>query len=416
MVDKKKFKFEIFAKDKNSNARVGKFVTPHGVINTPNFMPVATQGSIKSLDGRDLAEIGIQILMTNTYHLHLRPGEDIVQKFAGLHKFMNWNKPLMTDSGGYQVFSLGAAQGANEDNSASSGRIGKFLESREEHVIEKARIDKHREQKVRFAKSDEEGVTFYSHIDGSKHRLDPEISIGIQEKLGADLIVAFDDHELPFWDHERTKKFLERTHRWEFESLKAQKRKDQFMYGVIHGGLYKDLREESARFIDRHFPGIAIGGSYSTKNTLHNVLEWTINQISSDKPVHLLGIGEIEDIFEAVQRGIDTFDCVVPTRLARMGWVFTFPPEGNVENRFRFDIAKSKFADDQGPISSNCNCLVCQNYTRGYIHHLFRSRELLSYRLITYHNLYFFNNLMKEIREAIEIGKFTELRKKWLRL
>lgn len=406
------FNFEIIAKDKEHKARVGRLTTPHGIIETPNFLPVATQGSVKSLTSEDLKEIGIQVLMANTYHLHLRPGEEIVDKFGGLHKFMNWQGPIMTDSGGYQIFSLGAAQNRDEE---TSGRLGKFsMLVNERHVMEKARLSKQKEQQANLAKADDAGVTFYSHIDGSILRLDPEISIRIQEKLGADLIVAFDDHESPIWNYEETKKFIERTHRWEFESISVQKRKDQMMYGVIHGGLFKGLREESARFIDKHFPAIAIGGSYSTKNTLHNVLEWAINQISPNKPVHLLGIGEIEDIFEAVERGIDTFDCVVPTRLARMGWLFALPPEGNSKNRFRFDIAKSKFAKDKRPISKDCDCSVCQNYTRGYVHHLFRARELLSYRLITYHNLYFFNILMKQIREAISVGKFSELKKKWL--
>lgn len=408
----KYFKFEIIKKDKNS--RLGKFKTPHGVIKTPNFMPVATQGSIKSLDSGDLTEIGMDILMTNTYHLHLRPGENIVKKFGGLHKFMNWNKPLMTDSGGYQVFSLGAAQRI-KDEFNSSKRPGKFLDIlKEEHAIEKARLNKKQDQNIKLAKVDEEGVTFYSHIDGSKHRFDPEISIRIQEKLGADLIVALDDHELPFWDHDKTEVFLERTHRWELESINAQKRKDQFMYGVIHGGLYQDLRQKSAKFVDKNFPGIAIGGSYSTKETLHKVIEWTTKLVTPEKPRHLLGIGEIEDFFEAIERGVDLFDCVIPTRLARMGWFFVSPPYGNKKNRFREDISKIKNLNSKKSLSNYCKCYVCQNYTRGYIHHLFRARELLSYRLLTYHNLFVYYNLLKKIRESIEIGKFFEFKKSWI--
>lgn len=407
------FNFKIVTRDSKIKARVGRFTTPHGIIETPNFMPVATQGSVKSLDSEDLDGIGAQVLMTNTYHLHLRPGEDVVKGFGGLHSFMHWDKPLMTDSGGYQVFSLGVAQNGDE---SMSGRLGKFSSAdHKTHEIERARLTKSRDQQMKLAKTDEYGVTFYSHIDGSKHRLDPEISIGIQEKLGADLIVAFDDHESPLWGYEQTKTFLERTHRWELASIQIQKRKDQFMYGVTHGGLFQDLREESALFVDKYFPGIAIGGSYSTKETLYRVIEWTLAQVSNDKPCHLLGISEIQDIFEAVERGVDLFDCVIPTRLSRMGFVFVSPSEGNVSNRFRYDIQKMNWAKSKLPLDKKCRCKVCQSYTRGYIHHLFRARELLSYRLITYHNLYFFNTLMKEIRLSIELGKFSTLKNKWLK-
>ncbi len=386
------FKFEIIAKDKNSKARVAKLNTPHGVIQTPNFLPVATQGSIKSLDSRDLSEIGIDVLMSNTYHLHLRPGEDIVRKHGGLHKFMNWNKPLMTDSGGFQVFSLGVAL---------EHGVGKLL--KEEESIVKPRLNK----------ITEKGVEFQSHIDGSKQFLSPESSIAIQEKLGADLIIGFDDLESPKYSYEETKKSLEQTNRWLLRSKNAHKRGDQLLYGVTHGGKFEDLRVASARFVNNNFYALALGGAHASKENMYDVVSWTVDNTGEEKPKHMLGVGEIDDIFNIVERGIDTFDCVVPTRLARTGFVFVNPKEGNIKNRFRIDIQKSNRKESKLPLDKNCGCEACKNYTRGYIHHLLRARELLSYRLITYHNLYFFNSLMKKMREAIEVGKFLEFKKKW---
>ncbi|MBI2032185.1 MAG: tRNA-guanine transglycosylase, partial [Candidatus Levybacteria bacterium] len=266
----------------------------------------------------------------------------------------------------------------------------------------------------RLNKITEEGVEFQSHIDGSRHKLTPESSIEIQEKLGADLIIAFDDLESPTYNFEETKKSLELTNRWELRSKKAQTRSDQLLYGVTHGGQFEGLRKESAKFVDKHFNAIALGGAHRNKQNLYEVVDWTVSNVDEGKTRHLLGVGEVDDIFEIVERGIDTFDCVIPTRLGRMGHVFAYPPEGNVKNRFRFDITKSKYAKDQRPIAKDCQCYVCKSFTRAYINHLFRSRELLAYTLATYHNVYFINNLTHQIREAIIDQKFAALKKAWI--
>lgn len=377
------------------SARVGEIKTPHGTIKTPAFFPVGTQGSVKGLSPRELKEIGVQGLLGNTYHLHLRPGENSIFKFGGLAKWMNWNSPTMTDSGGFQVFSLGI--GLEKPGV-------KFLKQ----------VSDNDEAKPRLNKITEEGVTFQSHIDGSTHKLTPESSIEIQEKIGADLIVSFDDLESPTYDHDRTKESLELTNRWELRSKKAHESNSQLLYGVTHGGKFEDLRIESAKFVDQNFDAIALGGAHSSKKNLYEVIEWTVTNVSSEKPRHLLGIGEVDDIFEAVERGVDTFDCVIPTRLGRMGHVFVSPPIGNIKNRFRYDITKSKFSSDRKPIDVKCKCYVCQNFSRAYINHLFRNRELLAYNLASYHNVYFLNNLVSEIRDSILSNQFSKFKNKWL--
>ena len=387
-------KFKIISRDKG--ARAGEIETPHGTILTPTIFPVGTKGTVKSLTGEQIREIGPQGVLANTYHLHLQPGEEVVAKLGGLSKMMDWNGPTMTDSGGFQVFSLGI--GLEKPGV-------KFLKDQTEEI---------EGRKPRLNKITEEGVTFKSHIDGSKQFISPESSIAIQEKLGADLIVSFDDLESPTYNLEETRKSFEFTKKWEIRSLKAQKRKDQLMYGVTHGGQFKDLRVESAKFVDQNFDAIALGGAHASKKNLYEVIDWTIPNISENKPRHLLGIGEVDDIFEAVERGIDTFDCVIPTRLGRMGHVFISPPIGNVKNRFRYDITKLKFAQDIKPIDPKCKCYVCQKYSRAYMTHLFRSRELLAYNLATYHNVYFLINLTSEIRESIIAGKFSTLKNIWI--
>lgn len=385
--------FEIIKKDKKTKARAGIIKTPHGEIETPMFVPVGTQASVKTLSPRELKEMGVQIVLANTYHLHLRPGEDLIKKFGGLTKFMSWNGPTMTDSGGFQVFSLGIAL---------------------EHGVGKLLREKEGEVKPRLNKITKEGVYFQSHIDGSKQFLSPETSIEIQEKLGADLIVAFDDLESPKHSYDETKKSLELTKEWLTRSKKAHKRKDQLLYGVTHGGVYQDLRERSAKFVDDNFEAIALGGAHKNKQNMQEIVEWTISKISEEKPRHMLGIGEVDDLFELIERGIDTFDCVTPTRLGRTGFFFISPLLGNSKNRFRTDIDKPQFVNDQKPLDPNCNCYTCQNFTRGYIHHLFRSRELLSYTLLSLHNVYFLVNLTKQIRTAILDDNFQILKKAWL--
>lgn len=423
-----KFNFSILQTD--GKARRGVLKTPHGDIQTPCWIPVGTQATVKALTPGDLKEIGAQIVLANTYHLSLRPGTKIIEKMGGIAEFMSWTdagngpaaakaragKPTMTDSGGYQVFSLGSAQESyNPSTSSGQVKLNKFSSEADEPEadLEKERMSK--AHRIKPAKIDDEGVTFYSHLDGSEKRLDPQISIRMQEEIGADLIVEFDDHESPLWNHEQTLFSLERTNRWGLESLKAQKRTDQLMYGVVHGGMFEDLRIASAKFTDEHFPAIAIGGSYSSKETLYNVLDWCTPFFQTDKPRHLLGIAEIADLFEAVARGMDFFDCVAATRRARHGNIYTHPKNGGrKENSFSYLLLKAENQVSTKPLDPGCECSVCQTYTRGYIHHLLKANELLAYRLTTYHNVYFVTKLMEDIRKAIEEGRFAKLKQDWL--
>ena len=385
--------FKITYKDKESKARAGIIKTPHGDIETPSFVPVGTKASVKALSPRELKELGAQIVLSNTYHLLLRPGPDIVKSFGGLAKFMSWNSPTMTDSGGFQVFSLGIAM---------------------EHGVGKLLREEDGEVKPRLNKITEEGVTFQSHIDGKKYVLTAEESIEIQEKLGADLIVAFDDLESPKYSLIEAKKSLELTNRWLIRSKKAHKNSSQLLYGVTHGGEFKDLRIESAKFVDKNFEAIALGGAHKNKQNMYDIIDWTTDVISPQKPTHMLGIGEVDDIFEIIERGIDTFDCVIPTRLGRTGFFFVSSPIGNLKNRFRLSIDKKIYTKDKKPLDTNCKCYVCSSFSRGYIHHLFKSRELLAYNLLSYHNVYFLINLTKQIRESIINNNFQSLKKKWL--
>ena len=418
------FNFTIITTD--NRARRGVLKTPHGAVQTPCWIPVGTQATVKSLTPQELKEIGAQMVLANTYHLSLRPGTKVIEKMGGLAEFMSRKdqgdgphfakasrgKPTMTDSGGYQVFSLGSAQ---EKYNKEDKKLNKFSNADEfaGNQLEKERMNKTR--RIKPAVIDDEGVTFYSHLDGSKKRLDPQISIRMQEEIGADLIVEFDDHESPLWDHEQTKYSLERTNRWGLESLAAQTRKDQLMYGVVHGGMFEDLRVESAKFTDDNFPAIAIGGSYSSKETLYNVLEWCTPFFQADKPRHLLGIAEIADLFEAVERGMDFFDCVAATRRARHANIYLSPRNGgNKKNSFAYQLLKAENMVSQEPLDPGCECTVCQTYTRGYIHHLFKADELLAYRLTTYHNVYFVTKLMEQIRRSIEEKQFAKLKEEWL--
>lgn len=381
------FHFQIKHQDKKSQARTGIIITSHGKINTPAFVPVATKATVKALTPKQLEELGFEVALCNTYHLYLRPGADIVKKMGGLQKFMAWNKPLFTDSGGFQVFSL----------------------------------------KKGLCEVNDDGVTFKSHIDASKHIFTPEKSMQIQRKLGADLIFAFDQCLEIDADYETTKKSLERTHHWAERSLKEfqmlnQKEKDknkkQALYGIVQGGRFLDLRKESAEFISElPFFGIGIGSIFGNpKEESRKIVEHTLKFIPMEKTKHLLGIGAVEDIFTYVEMGIDTFDCVLPTRLARVGYIFIRPESGGgLENKFRYRITNSRFKEDKSPLDKHCDCYVCKNFSRAYLHHLFNAEELLSYTLATYHNLYFFNKMMIEIREAIERDTFKRLKKKWVK-
>ncbi|MDP3973811.1 MAG: tRNA guanosine(34) transglycosylase Tgt [Candidatus Daviesbacteria bacterium] len=397
---------------KSGRSRVGKLTTPHGVIDTPNFIPVGTQATVKALSVRDLEEIGVQVVLGNTYHLMLRPGADLIEKFGGLHKFMSWDKPIMTDSGGFQVFSLGVGLESGE---------GKVLK-------EVGNEDLVKGQKVRLAKVEEKGVTFQSHLDGSKRFLGPRESIKIQHQLGADLIVAFDDHESSKHTKEEMKRSLELTERWALRSLDAYRRchsepkaknlprmRDSnnrpLMYGVVHGGTNKELRIRSARFTDENFEAIAIGGIYGKRRDLYQIVDWVVENISEEKIRHLLGIGEVEDLFNGVEKGVDLFDCVAPMRRARNGSLYISPKNsGSVKNSFTLNIRLSKYALDKKPIDHGCLCYTCGNFSRAYLNHLYRANEILFHNLATYHNVYFITNLLKKIREAIGNKQFDKLR------
>ncbi|MFH1832902.1 MAG: tRNA guanosine(34) transglycosylase Tgt [Candidatus Levyibacteriota bacterium] len=425
------FKFKIVKSEVKSKVRAGEIITSHGVVHTPAFVVVGTQATVKSLMPEDLKNIGVEILFGNTYHLHLRPGEDVIQELGGLGKFMGWSGATITDSGGFQVFSLNRGKTLNRTQNNTENDFGAVPRPPVGGV--------QRDSAPVLVKITDNGVEFRSHLDGSKHIFTPEKSIEIQQKLGADIILAFDECAPHPSTCEYTKKAMERTHEWAVRCLKAFNppseesrslprhlgggRMDssevnlQALYGIIHGGIYKDLREESAKFISNlSFDGIAIGGVAvgESKKEMRDVLNWVYPFLPEDKPRHLLGIGEVDDIFDAVDKGMDTFDCVIPTRFGRYGIVFVPKPEGNIKNHFRIDLNKSIYARDKGPISKDCKCYTCQNFTRGYLNHLFRAQELLGYRLATYHNLYFIVDLVKQIRESILEGRFEKLKKKWL--
>src|SRR5690554_1413496 len=359
--------FTVFHKESNTNARTAKLITPHGEINTPIFMPVGTQATVKSMTSEELKEVGSEIILSNTYHLYLRPGSKLISRAGGLHNFMHWDKPILTDSGGFQVFSL--------------SELNKITD---------------------------EGVIFQSHLDGSRHFISPEISMEIQMELGADIIMAFDECTPYPAEHEYVNESLERTISWARRSKKAMTNTDQTLFGIIQGGVYKDLRLKSVEeLLKIDFPGYAIGGLSvgEEKELMLEVLDYTVPGLPEDKPRYLMGVGAPEDLVEGVMRGIDMFDCVLPTRIARHGVVFT--------HQGRITIRNAEFAEDFGPLDPECNCYVCKNYTRGYIRHLIKRREILGVRLTTYHNLFYLLDLMKRIREAIQKDKFLEFRKEF---
>ncbi|MPZ13662.1 MAG: tRNA guanosine(34) transglycosylase Tgt [Chloroflexi bacterium] len=386
-------RFDIAAHDRRSRARAGVLTTPHGVVHTPALCPVATQATVKSLAPDELRDLGAELVLVNAYHLNLRPGADLVAKLGGLHSFMAWDGPLMTDSGGWQVFSLGFAL------EHGVGKIaGLFPDEGDTRV-------RARGQRPRLTRVDADGVTFTSHIDGSRHRFSPEISIGVQERLGADLILAFDECTSPLHDEGYTAEALTRTHRWAQRCLDARTRSDQALLGIVQGGAFEELRRESAAFIGGlPFDGFAVGGSLGrSKEDMRRVLDWTVPLFAEDRPRHLLGIGEPEDIFDAVERGIDTFDCVSPTRLARHGMLYT--PDG------RIAIRNAQFQQDFRPVDSDCLCYTCRHFSRAYLRHLFVAEELLGYRLATIHNLAFMLGLLERIRDSIRQGELAEMRR-----
>ncbi len=358
-------KYEFIKECKQTGARLGKVHTPHGTIETPIFMPVGTQATVKSMTPEDLKEVESQIILSNTYHLYLRPGHELVEKAGGLHKFMNWDRPILTDSGGFQVFSLGDLR-----------------------------------------KISEEGVEFRSHIDGSKHFLSPEKVMEIQNALGSDIMMAFDECAPYPADREYVKKSLERTTRWAKRCKESHKNTDkQALFGIIQGGMYKDLREQSAKeIIELDFPGYAVGGLSvgEPKPLMYEVLEYTTPLMPKDKPRYLMGVGSPDCLIEGAIRGIDMFDCVLPTRIARNGTAMT--------SQGRIAIKQARYFDDFSPLDPECDCYTCKNYTKAYLRHLFKSNEILSSRLFTYHNLYFLLKLMENVRDAIRNDSLLDFR------
>jgi len=395
----KEFDFTVLKGDKRSRARRGVIKTRCGCIDTPYFVPVATMASVRALGSDDLADLNVQCILANAYYLHLKPGDELIKKLGGLHKFMAFDRPIFSDSAGFQAFSLGFGR---EHNISKIGNI--FPEGREAG-----------ERKENLTKITDEGIYFKSARDGTRRFMDAKTSMKIQSNIGSDIIMAFDECTSPLSDYEYTKRAMERTHDWANLSLQYQD-KQQAIYGIIQGGWFEDLRHESTEFITSlPFDGIAIGGSLgNSKSDMHQVLEWVIPQLD-ERPRHLLGIGEIEDVFECVERGIDTFDCVAPTRLARRGNVFISPESGGgLENKFRITIKAGKYKDDKKPIDIRCTCPTCQQYSRAYLRHLYTSYELAYFRLASVHNLHFMLTLMEQIRTSIANGTFSRLKQKWL--
>ncbi|MBU1179442.1 tRNA guanosine(34) transglycosylase Tgt [Patescibacteria group bacterium] len=386
------FNFKITKK--LGQARVAQYKTPHGVILTPAFIPVATKATVKALSSDDVREIGFNSVLANTYHLMLQPGSKLIKKMGGLHGFMNFSGPIFTDSGGYQVFSLGKGLEYGLSK-VTRGTLAKLCKG-----------PPCQRRKKSLVKITDKGVEFRSHLDGKKLFLRPEDSIRIQEKLGADIIFAFDECTSPTDSRAYLEKSLERTHRWAERCLKAHKRADQALFGIIQGGDYKILRQASARFIGSlPFGGFGIGGSFGKKEML-KVLDWTLPLLPENKPRHMLGIGAVEDIFHAVERGIDTFDCVEPTRLGRHGMLLT--KSGRVR------ILSAKYKNDKKPVEADCDCELCTNYSRAYLHHLFKAGEMLGPRLATVHNLVFMRKFMENIRKSINNSRYASFKKHFL--
>ncbi|MFM2357288.1 MAG: hypothetical protein RJA61_25 [Candidatus Parcubacteria bacterium] len=394
------FGFKIEKKG-NGLARAGVISTPHGDILTPSFVTVGTKATVKALSPEQVRDLGAQVVLANTYHLYLEPGDDLIKKAGGVQNFMNWSGPTMTDSGGFQVFSLGAAFGKGVTKFASE------KQNDQKEVVEDE--DLQTKSILPLAKIDEEGVDFRSHIDGSAHRLTPESSIGIQHNIGADIIFAFDECTSPQAPYEYQKEALDRTHRWAKRSLDEHKKLGgpQALFGIVQGGKYEDLRKESAREIGRmDFDGFGIGGSF-TKEDIGTAVRWVNEVLPENKPRHLLGIGEPRDLFLGVENGCDTFDCVAPTRMGRNAALYT--EEG------RINILNAQYAEDFTPIDTECGCYACKNYTKAYIAHLFRAKEMFAGTLASIHNLYFLNTLVSNMRKAILNDTFSEYKESFIK-
>jgi len=357
--------YELLHVCRQTGARLGRVHTPHGSFDTPAFMPVGTQATVKGMSPEELKEIGAGIILSNTYHLYLRPGHELIGRAGGLHKFMNWDRPILTDSGGFQVFSLADLRDITE-----------------------------------------EGVTFKSHIDGSRHFLSPEKSIEIQNALGSDIIMAFDECAPYPCEYDYAKKSMEMTTRWAERCKKAHKNTDkQALFGIVQGSVYADLRQESAKQLTKlDFPGYAIGGLSVGEpgEVMMDVLEKTVPFLPENKPRYLMGVGSPDYLIDGSIRGIDMFDCVLPTRIGRNGTVFT--------SGGRIIVRDAKYAEDFSPIDPECDCYVCRNFTRAYIRHLFKAGEMLGLRLATWHNLHFLLKLMENVRDAIRNDRLEDFR------
>lgn len=358
------FEFNVIKNDSSSHARLGAMKTAHGAVETPIFMAVGTQGTVKAMTPKQLKEADVSMVLGNTYHLMLRPGAERVARLGGLHRFMNWDGPILTDSGGFQVFSL-----------------------------------------TKLSKKTEDGVKFNSHIDGSKQWLDPETSMRIQRLLGSDVVMAFDDCTSYPADHRNAKASMELTHRWADRSLAAFQGGDQALFGIVQGGMHKDLRSESAAFMSsRPFSGIAIGGLSvgEPKEIMYEILAHTAPLLPVEKPRYLMGVGTPADLVNAVSAGVDMFDCVMPTRNARNGQAFT--------SKGLISIKQAAYKDDDSPLDPSCPCYACCNFSKAYLHHLYKAKEILVSVLMTHHNLAYYQQLMARVRSAIASGSFAELK------
>jgi queuine tRNA-ribosyltransferase/7-cyano-7-deazaguanine tRNA-ribosyltransferase len=376
--------FSILKKSKKSRARLGVLKTPHGEVETPAFVGVATNATIKALRSDEVLKTNTQLLISNTYHLHIAPGEDVLKKAGGLNQFMYWSRPTMTDSGGFQVFSLGFGR------DFGVGKVGAFPGKLEKRIKENAQPNN--------VKITEEGAYFRSPLSGEEMFLGPKESINIQEKIGADIMFAFDECTPPGATKSYIAMSCNRTHRWAAACLRAKK-SEQALYGIVQGSGFKDLRQESARVMsDMDFDGFGIGGDLGeSKIGTRNVLRWTLPLLDERRPRHLLGIGHLEDIELITKKGVDTFDCTVPTHYARRGVAFS--------SAGRVDFRKAALLKEKGPLDPKCDCLVCTTYRRDYVAHLIRANEITGAALITFHNLYFFNAYVAKIREKIRQGK-----------
>lgn len=361
-------RYEFIKECKQTGARLGRVHTPHGVIDTPAFMPVGTQATVKAMSPQELKEIGAQIILSNTYHLYIRPGHKLIEKAGGLHGFMNWDRPILTDSGGFQVFSLSE-----------------------------------------FRKIKEEGVEFKSHLDGSKHLFTPEYVMEIENSLGADIIMAFDECAPYPCDWDYAKNSMERTLRWLKRCKDAHNNTEkQALFGIVQGSTYKDLRIESARrTVEIGLPGYAIGGLSvgESKELMNEVLDYTVQELPKDKPRYLMGVGSPDALLDGAIRGIDMFDCVLPTRIARNGTVMT--------SRGKLVVRNAEFSEDFLPIDEECDCYACKNFSRAYIRHLIKAGEILGGRLTSIHNLRFLQKLMSNIRKAISEDRLGDYRKEF---